>query len=93
VLFNTPLVIPRRITQKLLELPGRSGNFLGNIFHVFSLNGHHQALQIFHAPFSALGTTKETLKPLVKSIQLGHKFYQIALRHGAPPAVFQEDTP
>jgi hypothetical protein len=29
----------------------------------------------------------------VKSIQLGHKFYQIALRHGAPPAVFQEYTP
>jgi hypothetical protein len=29
----------------------------------------------------------------VKGLQLGHKFYQIDLRHGAPPAVFQEDTP
>ena len=93
MLFNTPLIIPGRITQKLLEFPRRCVYFLRNVLHVLSLNGHHQTLQIFHAPFSALGTTKETLKPLVKGIQLGHEFYQIALRYGAPPAVFQEYTP
>jgi hypothetical protein len=29
----------------------------------------------------------------VKGLQLRHEFYQIDLRHGAPPAVFQEYTP
>ena len=52
VLFNAPLVIPRKITQNILELPGRCGSFLGNILHGFSLKRHHQALQIFFCPRS-----------------------------------------
>ncbi|MBT9137006.1 MAG: hypothetical protein DDT34_02092 [Firmicutes bacterium] len=93
VLFNTSLVIPGRITQKLLQFPGWRTHFLCNVLHVLSLNRHHQTLQIFHAPFSAFRATKETVKPTVICLQLRHQLSQIVLRHGTPPVVFQEYTP